>query len=232
MRSVHIVDYDGTLYRGNSFRDWLAFLVVWGLLTGHLRLVSRIAHAVGKRLVRKGGHAGLKHSVQIAWGERGPPSTRKERWLKVFRKVQRKRIRQDLLDMLQTSDGTFIVASAAPIDYLASMKGTIGYHYLTCTLSPAGEAAWRENIGVEKRDEVARVLKNEELLPARCILYSDHRDDLPLIDLVDEVVLFGRLAAEERAAPTLARQFPNVTFTLWNQSDPWNGGDLPKRRGE
>lgn len=228
MRSVHIVDYDGTLYRGNSFRDWLAFLVVWGLFTGHLRLVARIAHAVGKRLVKKGGHAALKHSVQIAWGEQGPPSAQKERWLKVFRTVQTKKIRQDLLHMIQTSGDTFIVASAAPIDYLASMKGAIGYDYLACTLSPAGGAPWRENLGVEKRDKVARVLKNEELVPARCILYSDHRDDLPLLDLVDEVVLFGRLAAEEQAAPSLARQFPNVTFTLWNQTDQWNGGDLPK----
>ncbi len=216
MRSVHIVDYDGTLYRGNSFRNWLAFLFVWGVFTGHFRLAGRLALAVGNRLIGKGGHRGLKHSVQIAWRERGPPPTQKEGWLKIFCNFQRKRIRQDLLDQIHSSGGTFMVASAAPVDYLASMKGAIGYHYLVCTLSPSDDARWRENIGAEKRDEVVRVLKNEGLMPARCILYSDHRDDLPLFDFVDEVVLFGRLAAEERDTPTLARQFPNVTITTWD----------------
>lgn len=216
MRLVHIVDYDGTLYRGNSFRNWLVFLFVWGLFTGHIRLVCRLVHAGGKRLVRKGGHPELKHSVQIAWRERGPSLRQKESWLKAFCKVQRKRIRQDLLNKIQASGGTFMVASAAPVDYLESMKDSIGYNYLVCTPSPMEDAFWRENIGAKKREEVVRVLKKEGLLPARCILYSDHRDDLPLFDFVDEVVLFGRLAAEERNAPILAQQFPNVIITLWD----------------
>lgn len=215
MKRIHIIDYDGTLYDGNSFRDWIAYLFLKGLVTGRIRLSWLILIASIKRLARQIDHAAMKQAVLLAWARCGPASSDRLLWLEAFGRRQLRKVRTGLLAEIAASGGVTVLATAAPADYLEPVRDALGIDFVAATKSPEGDPSWKENIGPAKKARLSALFGKQDLLPAHCILYSDHRDDFPVFDLAQEVVLFGQLATEEASTGSVSRGFPNIAVRVW-----------------
>jgi phosphoserine phosphatase len=204
---VHIVDFDGTIYRGNSFHHWLIFLFTSGILSGRLRLSAGVVAALARRITR-GGHSELKKSIQRLWREEVRELEEQTRMIQRFNRWQKKKLRQALIDQIRERGGLVLVATAAPCDYMEGLRNIIGFDALLCTRYEPG-ASWVDNSRERKLQSVCAWLgAREREGQSRKILYTDHADDFSLLEIVDEVVLVGEIA--RTGAGIIKEKFPSM----------------------
>jgi phosphoserine phosphatase len=205
--TIHIVDFDGTVYRGNSFHHWLIFLILNGFVTGRLRLSAKVIAALIRRRVY-GGHSRLKRAVQESWRTEVPGRDDREYMTARFNSWQKRKLRPDLLNQIHECGGIVLVATAAPCDYMEGLKHILNYDALLCTCYQSG-AEWVDNSRDNKRQSVKAWIEARGGVEfGRKILYTDHADDFPLLDLVDEVVLVGGIARS--GVETIRKRFPRM----------------------
>lgn len=201
MHSVVILDLDGTVLSVNSFRLWVVHML--RARFPHLSAVRRlgIALAAGRLLVmRKAGlmgHETLKWQLQQLWrravaGESTAEAALIDRLLSF--------VRPELSPVLAAvADGRMdgVLATAAVADYAHGFARALALPHVLATPCerPAGTPS---NVGPHKRDAVLGFLADRGWLERPLILFTDHKEDLPLIRVCGTVYWFGA-EAERRA---------------------------------
>ncbi|MBC7799188.1 MAG: haloacid dehalogenase-like hydrolase [Gemmatimonadaceae bacterium] len=194
-RPVLIFDLDGTVLSVNSFPHWASFLLRRRLPHLSLGHSARIRLAVGAALVRRKlgriGHEELKWRLQHLWqaavaGDDG----RAERALQdqLLRYV-RPSLRQ-ALSAVADGHADAVLATAAAADYADGLGRRLGFRHVLSTATHRDHPA-ASNVGDGKRDAVLAFLAREGWADRPRILFTDHRDDLPLIRVCSETRWFG-----------------------------------------
>ena len=208
-RPVLLFDLDGTVLDVNSFPIWVKELLL--ARVAHLGAGARVAVATraaaaltARKLLRQ-SHAGFKRRVQRIWStvEAAAPGGHAADGL-VERLAGRVRPNLGLL-LAEVAGGGFdaVLTTAAAAEYAVPLAGRLGFRHVVAT--PAGGGADAvDNVGAVKRDRTLAYLRAQGWAARPRILFTDHRDDLPLIHECGALVWFG--AAAQCAA--IARQEP------------------------
>lgn len=191
---VLVFDLDGTVLSVNSFPHWASFLLRHPL--PHLRPVrrARIRIGVGVALVRRKlgrmGHEELKWRLQRLWqdataGDGGQAERALQDRLMRY-------VRPDLQPALATValGADAVLATAAAADYADGLGRRLGFRHVLSTATRRDRPG-ASNVGEGKRDAVLAFLERQGWSARPRILFTDHRDDLPLIEVCTETRWFG-----------------------------------------
>lgn len=203
---IHIVDFDGTIYRGNSFHDWIKFLLFEAVCTGRPKLICKVLAAVFRRIARS-GHSEFKKTIQSLW----LAEIRTEQRVNILRRFnqwQIKRLRHELIQEIRQIGGFVLVTTAAPCEYMEGLKDIVGFDALLCTRYHP-DPGWNDNSRLNKLRGVREWLKTRVgENRATKILYTDHADDFPLLEIVNEVVFVGSIA--QTGVNIIRKKFPSM----------------------
>lgn len=233
MHSVVILDLDGTVISVNSFRLWVAHML--RARFPHLAPGRRLGLALragGALAARKAGlidHETLKWRLQGLWrqatqGDGG-------RSVAMLNARLHRHVRPELLDLLSAiADGRIdaVLATAAVADYAGDFGRLLGVPHVLAT--PADRSPHTpSNVGRHKRDAVLDFLARQGWQQRSRVLFTDHEDDLPLIEVCGTVYWFG----EEKGLSDLAGRFPGTALRpglLGGEILPKGGEEQQDRR--
>ncbi|WP_158929498.1 HAD family hydrolase [Acidisphaera sp. S103] len=192
---VLIFDLDDTILSCNSFPLWTLFL-----MTGRLRGVGarrrallslRAASLLLRRKIGRLSHDEFQRCLQAAWqaanAGRGPDLASH------FEAMLLGRVRANMrpcLDLMVERQLDAVLATAAAADYAEAFGRRLGFRHVLATRSgrSAGEPS---NSGTMKRQRVVAFLDDIGWCGRPLILFTDHIDDLPLIQACGVVCWFG-----------------------------------------
>jgi phosphoserine phosphatase len=209
---VLIFDLDGTIIRRNSFPIWAAAML--GLRGHGMSLRQRLALSLAVQrllLARKLGrldHDGLLRALQAQWRE-----VAAQPGVKLADHLQTRLaglVRPNLVPILAlVADGAMdgILATAAAGDYAIPLGRRLGFSTILATPLER-EPGEPYNSGAQKRDRVIGLLRDRGWLERPRIFFTDHMDDLPLMQRSQTVCWFGN-NRDLRKAKAAA---PNVRF--------------------
>ena len=194
-RPVIIFDLDGTILSINSFRIWSLFLV--GGRFHHLSAAKRVKIMAASGLVLAArklgllGHDQLKRRLQALWqsavaGDNGACERELIAKLKTYIRPEV----NDILVMVAGDQVDAVLATAAAGDYAYPLGHAMGFKHILATL-PRRHASQPENFGEAKRASLMEFLERKGWQDRPRILFTDHRDDLPLIRACDSTFWFG-----------------------------------------
>lgn len=203
-----ILDLDGTILSVNSFRIWS-----WYILRGRfpnlggwrcLCISFTALCALLSRRLRLSSHNRLKWKLQRLWqtatkGDGGQNERRLINQLAAF-------VRPELSGVLHAiSCGKVdaVMATAAAGDYAHGFGQSLGFVHVLATPAERG-ASDHENIGARKLESVLDFMHQRGWHDRPRLLFTDHRDDLPLVQACETVIWFGsstELAQMTRRAP-------------------------------
>lgn len=209
-KEVVIFDLDGTLLRVNSFKVWLLY---WGLLPwvkpGFSLALYRI---LWLRLRRRIDRVAMKNAVMQAF-ERHRKSGKGVAERLFIRLLWLLR-RRGVVDRAYAEDAAgkhVVLATAAPECYAAPLVERLGLKYLVASTVSGGRM--RETIGEEKRQAVLELLHQQQWrTESLTVLWTDHKDDLPLAALVQKIILV-------KPAPSSLRAFTEAGMAV----SQWRG---------
>lgn len=178
--NIVIFDFDGTLYDGNSFHDFMIFIAMRFLKTLKLKAIMLLLYYVLLRFVKKFNHIEMKVKI-ISLSKKYIT----ENELQEFTEIMQKRLNPKIMTRLDSlvKSKTVIVSSAAPCVYLKQLKRIDHVDIIHC--SDSVEGIWLEN---KSKHKLKRI---ESLFPNLTIeeLYTDHHDDLDLAWKSEKVYL-------------------------------------------
>lgn len=207
---VLVVDLDGTILHGNSYQTWVRYLLSGAFEhlspTSRLGLRLRTARLLAGRKLLRWTHARVKAELRQLWATTtaSDPGSR------------------DLSALLDRLDGDIrpwfrpvlagmarhgydaVLATAAAGEYAVPFARRLGFPEVLATTS--APARGEENLGVTKAQAVADLIRERGWNGRPLLVFTDHRDDLPLIGLAAGLVWFGdaaELAAIRAGAPDL-----------------------------
>ncbi|MBP7338870.1 HAD family hydrolase [Niveispirillum sp.] len=220
MHSVVILDLDGTVLDVNSFRHWVVHMV--RARYPHLgpgRRLGLALRAGGALAARKAGfidHERLKRSLQALWkqateGDGGRSAQTLNR--RLFHHVRPEFTR--LLSAVAEGRVDAVLATAAVDEYARGLGRMLGVRHVLAT-GPDRAPHMPSNVGPHKRDAVLNFLDRQGWLDRPRVLFTDHEDDLPLIEVCGTVHWFGT----ERSLGGLAGRFPDTVLHRGLSSAP------------
>lgn len=176
MRAV-VVDFDGTLYRGNSFEECVLMTMKSAFRRWHIACALGIACWVILRKLRLISHARLKYQLQ--------PILEKHYDKKAFLIHLRLHLNEELWEECREYRALgyhLCLATAACEFYIKDIAEELQFDsYCATPRSDKTYAIWKENRGEIKRDTCLRLLAaaGAELE----LFITDHPDDQALIDI-------------------------------------------------
>lgn len=202
-----ILDLDGTILSVNSFRVWSLFMIRGRFPHLAPRRRARVAGAaLGVLIQRKMGltsHAELKYQMQTLWkaavqGDNGACEQKLIAELQAY-------VRPELVTILAgiaqgRIDG--VLATAAAGDYAYALGKALGFQHILAT-SPTRRPTDPDNMGESKLNAVLNFLRDRNWLDRPRALFTDHRDDLPLIKACPSVYWFGKTGEADRIERTI-----------------------------
>lgn len=208
MHKLVIFDLDGTVIRVNSFPHWVKYMLRAGFPRlsplGRLRVMLEAGSVLAARKAGLIDHEALKRRLQAIWqmATRGDGGAAGQD----FAQRMQRHVRPELAPVLAAvADGRFdaVLATAAAADYAEVLGRALGFQHVLAT--PAGRPSGTpSNVGPHKRDAVLAFAQARGWQDRPRILFTDHEDDLPLIEVCDEVYWFGR----DADLPGLAGRYP------------------------
>lgn len=203
-----VFDLDGTILEINSFPRWALSMVAGNVAGISVLRRARLSLAAQRLLLaRKLGranHDALLAGLQTAWRQGCGDAA--EAAAERFSQRLLRRVRPDLrpvLDRVARGEADAILATAAAEDYALALGHALGFRHILASPSRRddGEGC---NMGARKRDRVLDYVAARGWSGRRIIFFTDHIDDLPLIQASGAVCWFGTGAAlrevRERAA--------------------------------
>ncbi len=189
------VDLDGTLVRGNSFHMWLRHMLTGGLKTvaPTARYASRLAICFysALRLGRVITHARLKRACQGVWSRAMARSSDPDYELNSFLSALMPSVDGRIvtwIDRARRTGAVTVLTTAAPGDYALPLARRLGFDGAVATPRAASQG-WSENLREEKERNTSEYVRRMGWAEKRTILFTDHIDDLPLMQAVQEVCL-------------------------------------------
>lgn len=173
MTQVVVVDLDGTLIPGNSFRLWMRFLAIHAARHRRFTLLAHLLVAGALRATRVISHRELKRRVLLlsAWVSAGDVDRFASKLCNTLRPELVGQIRAHLAE-----DATIALVSAAPDFYLEQLARAAGIETVIGTPSTITDS-WEETAGEAKWSRLQERFGRDVQID---IVYMDHHDDLPL----------------------------------------------------
>ncbi len=205
---VLVFDLDGTILDINSFPRW-ALSMVGGTVSGlsprrRLRLSLAAQRLLLARKLGRSDHDALLVGLQSAWQRAcgGASEAAAAHFASRLSRHVRPALRP-VLDRVAGGEADAVLATAAAEDYALALGRALGFRHILATSSrrAAGEGC---NSGARKRDRVLDYIAACGWSGRRIVFFTDHLDDLPLIQASSAVCWFGTEAGlrvvRERAA--------------------------------
>lgn len=177
---IHIFDLDGTILSINSFPRWVLYM----LTSGKPVWMIKAALVLGKRKLGLLSHAAAKQDFQKLWTEYA-----NEKDLHAFTAQLLKTVRPAMADLLNI-EGDKILSTAAAAEYAIELGRALGFDYIIST-TPHG-AEFIENVRENKRDRTMGFLKEKGWAQRPRIFFTDHAEDMPLIEQSHIVFWYGK----------------------------------------
>lgn len=203
---VLIFDLDGTVLRRNSFPYWVRALLAGGKHGGlHARLALswHVQRLLVRRKLGRLGHDAFLRELQHAWTQTADPKGDMAAQLQArLLRLQRDNLRPVLRSVARLEVDS-VLATAAAADYAEPLARALGFLHVLAT-PRASEATQPCNRGEQKRERVLAFLENQGWSQRPRIFFTDHMDDLPLIQVSQAVCWFGSgkaLQTAREAAP-------------------------------
>lgn len=182
-KNILIIDLDGTFVSVNTFHKWMIFLFKEEVKKFHFTSVINILKIIALRLIKSISHAEMKFRILQT-----SQKVIEEQQIHTFINTLDPFINKHIIDKLQEKTGISILATAAPLFYAKKIKEKYHFDHVIAT-PPTTETPWKENIREEKRKNLMLLLKSHSLNNNVSILYTDHHDDLPLMQFSDYTYL-------------------------------------------
>jgi len=196
---VLIFDLDGTILQINSFPLWVLFLIGGQLSTLGTRrrfaLSVRSQVALARRKLRRTNHDEFLRELQLLWHEMSGSDG--AMLADRFAVDLLRRVRTNLnstLRWVQSGEVDAILATAAAAEYAEGLGQRLGFRHILAT--PANRRSGEPcNSGTSKRNRVFRLLAERNWESRALILFTDHADDVPLMQESCVVYWFGSTAS-------------------------------------
>jgi phosphoserine phosphatase len=204
---VLIFDLDGTILAVNSFPRWVMEMIacrVGGLPWRRRIRLSLAAQALllGRKVGRT-NHDALLAGFQGAW--RAACGDQAEAAADRFAARLLRHVRPALgpaLERVAKGEADAVLATAAAEDYVRALGRILGFrHILAAPVQGGG------NRGARKRESVLRLIRDQGWEHRSLLFFTDHLDDLPLIQASHAVFWFG----SPREIPVIRAAAPCVT---------------------
>lgn len=192
---VLVIDLDGTLLAGNSFRVWAGYLLRgrfphlgW---TARTRVSAACALALGRRRLGLVDHDGFRTRLQQLWAQAiaGDGGASEQ----ALHDDLVRDVRPVLRPVLErVADGRLdaVLATAAPAEYALGLGARLGFRAVVAT-PPWGSGDAGATRGGRKRDAVLARLADLGWQGRPLAVLTDHHDDLPLIRCSADTWWFG-----------------------------------------
>jgi phosphoserine phosphatase len=214
---VWLFDLDGTIIDVNSFPMWVKQMLVGNIpnlgFVARLSVSVRCAAAIAVRKVLRQSHASFKSRLQRLWADvaaantgAGTPGPFVDRLIEHVRPSL-----QALLNDVAEGRVDAVLTTAAAAEYAIPLARRLGFRHVLAT-PPGGRQDSLDNVGETKRDRTLAYLAAQGWSSRPRILFTDHRDDLPLIRECETLVWFGAdeecraLRGESRGVDALAAE--------------------------
>lgn len=213
---VLVFDLDGTILTVNSFPRW-ALDMLAGRVSGlpwrqRLRLSLATQSLLFGRKLGRANHDALLADLQDAWrtvcGEAAEAASSRfaTRLLRHVRPAL-----GPILEYVARGDADAVLATAAAEDYARVVGRTLGFRHILASRA----AAEGGNRGARKRDAVLALLQEQGWSDRPLLFFTDHRDDLPLIEVSTTVCWFG----SRRDLPAIQAAAPGVRIVFLEDLD-------------
>lgn len=194
---VLIFDLDETILSVNSFPYWVRYMLFgWfgGLSMGKRMVLSReTAKVMMERKFQGGSHLTAKRKLQKLW-QQAVVHDNRMRALARFNSGLYKKVRPQMKEVLQAvRDGRVdaLLATAAVSEYADHLAYLLGFQHVITT-PQASPRQLVENARERKRDNVIAFLEAQGWSDRPRIFFTDHMEDLPLIQKSQLVLWFGK----------------------------------------
>jgi phosphoserine phosphatase len=195
---VLICDLDGTLLSINSFPAWVRFLIFGHFGDIDIRERLKISFAtIGVMLERKlfnKDHAVTKARLQQLWVRADAQDSEKIglEWLLSDLSATIRPNLSKFLQLILLNRVPSILATAASADYAVPLGQKMGFKNIVATPTmDATNAKTLHNVGTVKRDNVLAFLRANGWENQPRIFFTDHVEDMPLIEVSDKIIWFG-----------------------------------------
>jgi phosphoserine phosphatase len=178
-----VIDLDGTFVSVNTFHHWMRFTLITSLKKGKPGAALKIVRIALLRLLKRISHAQMKHTV-LHISER----LMTEREIEAFIDTLEPYVHTDLRSLPAANSHTTILATAAPLIYAQALGKRYGFDHTVAT-PPTTMHPWMENLRETKRDNLFALLDHLGMDRYIDRLYTDHHDDLPLMEHAKEIIL-------------------------------------------
>lgn len=216
---VALVDLDGTYVKGNSFHLWIKFILQVGAETlsvgDAMALRLRLLCLCALRKLKLLDHSRFKYAVQDIWHQKFSPA-QIELLLCKFMPVLQKRISpyvKEQLECLKAESAIIILTTAAPGEYACKLVEDSDLFQACIATPPASGLNWYDNIRDAKQKNTLDYLNCNNLADKHLILFTDHLDDLHIMENCQEVHLFPPISHE---IASLSTRFDNKIFHVAN----------------
>lgn len=200
-KPVLIFDLDGTLLSVNSYPAFVRYLMV-----GHfpenktldrIKIALQTINLMLQRKLMKKDHALVKAKLQELWSKAAAkdPDSLAQDWLigDLYSVVRPNLFPIMSRVMKQELDG--VLATAAAGEYAIPLGQKLGFKHILATPPFGADDAGRENHGVVKRDRVLALLKQIGWEDRPRIFFTDHEEDMPLIEVCEKIFWFGNISS-------------------------------------
>ena len=175
-KKIVVIDLDGTFVSVNTFHKWMIFIAKQAFKKYAFITLLKIFYIIILRALKKINHAQMKFAILkisevfICDDE-----------IDIFIKSLDNYVHKEILTLIKSQEYITILATAAPQIYAKKLSEVYGFDYEISTPSTSSKV-WKENLREEKKKNLIALLKKENLGLEVERLYTDHHDDLPLME--------------------------------------------------
>lgn len=175
---IILVDLDGTLISCNSFPKWVTFLLLSSFRQLRWWVTAQVAFWLLQRKLGFISHQRFKRDLMAL--------TYPEFYDLMFAKSLLPYLNHTVVAAVQAEDATVrVLSTAAPVNYAAHLVDLLGVDFQRMHSTQLHQGELRENVGEHKVDYLRRDFPGD----LNITLYTDHRDDIPLMKVSANVVL-------------------------------------------
>lgn len=174
-----IVDLDGTLVRGNTFKQYLRFILNTAVNKCDFSTLLALLYFMALRATRIVSHAWLKRKVLLAAAQFNDEMTLSPFIDKLLSDTNNIVVNE--INELQSAGHPVYLATAAPMIYARLIAEATSMTGVVATTTPPQDNSkgWHETRGKYKLKAIKDILSGTGQTIWRS--YTDHIDDLPLI---------------------------------------------------
>ncbi len=196
-----IFDLDGTLLSVNSYPAFVRYLIV-----GHfpenktfdrIKIGLQTIKLMLQRKLMKKDHVVIKAQLQELWSRAAAkdPDSLAQDWLigDLYNTVRPNLF--PIMARVVKQELDAVLATAAAGEYAIALGQKLGFKHILTTPPFGAPEAGRENHGIVKRDRTLALLKDIGWDNRPRIFFTDHEEDMPLIEVCDKIFWFGNAAS-------------------------------------